>query len=396
MYIRILISLLVVTSYVSANSILTRDTPGEPGTDGDARAMAMGGAILGLTDGSNGNFTNPAIPATFGRASFGINFERNYVDYVTSYGKSVNISYDVPRVGLSIPLIYDTAISISLNERYDCNFEVTAPLYVGGYYAGVRRLIGKGAVYSVAGGLSAKLGDRLFVGLAGHYNFGAPRELWQNDYYIKGFSDTEVVVETGVSGAVIAAGVAYNVTDKISLGGFAEVPSVLKVHEKTYTEYDELYESDHEFSLPMRAGIGFAYHLKDNLVAVGDVKYTRWSGFAIDGANIAEFRDTVEVHAGAEFQPSLDNKAFLLLRTPYRAGVFYEPWYDTTRGEAARMGVSAGLGYIFRGNDNSRLDFTFEYSKRGGIDVNGVDENIYNLYMSLVGIESWLGKSDEE
>ncbi|MCP4229029.1 MAG: hypothetical protein GY771_02635 [bacterium] len=396
MPVKYLVMILFISSNAFANSILTRDTPGEPGTDGDARAMAMGGAVLGLADGSNGNFTNPAIPATYGRASFGINFERNYIDYRVPYGKSVNISYDVPRVGLSIPFLYDTAISVSLNERYDQNYEVGAPLYVNGGYAGVQRIVGKGAIYSIAGGLSAKLNDRLYIGLAGHYNFGAPRELWQNDYYLKGFSDTEITIESRVSGFVVAAGLTYKLNDVVSLGGFAEIPSTLQISEKTYTEYDDLEESEYEFNLPIRAGTGFAYKPLDNLVTVGDVKYTRWSGFAVNGTEVDEFRDTIEIRGGAEFRPSLDKRAFVLWRTPYRAGVFYEPWYDTTRGKAARIGVSAGLGYIFNKNEDSRLDFAFEYSHRGGLEQNGVEENIFNLYMSLVGIETWLGKSHDE
>jgi long-subunit fatty acid transport protein len=375
---------------------LTRDTPGEPGTDGDARAMAMGGAVLGLADGSNGNLVNPAIPATFGHAYFGINFERNYIDYKVPYGKSVSISYDIPRVWLSIPFLYNTAISVSLNERYDQNYEVGAPLYVNGAYAGVQRIVGEGAVYSVAGGLSAKLNEKLYVGLAGHYNFGAPRQLWQNDYYIKGFSDTEITIESRVSGFVIAAGLAYRINDEISVGGFAEIPSTLKVNERTYTEYGDIEEHDHEFNLPIRGGTGFAYKPLNNLVTVADVKYTRWSGFGVNGSGFDKFRDTIEIRGGAEYRPSLDKRAFVLWRTPYRAGVFYEPWYDTSRGEAARIGASAGLGYVFNNNENSRLDLTFEYSHRGGLDKNGVEENIFNLYMSLVGIEAWLGKSHDE
>ncbi|UCE28293.1 MAG: hypothetical protein JSW52_05990 [Candidatus Coatesbacteria bacterium] len=379
-----------------ANSVFTVGTPGELGTAADARAMGMGGAGLALLDGSNANLLNPAIAATYDRTTFDLSFERNYTSYRVPYGNSVNISYDLPRVEVGLPFYWNSALFVGLTERYDQNYLVTAPLYEGGNRIGVRRIVGNGAVYAISGGGAIRFGQRLYAGAVGHYHFGAPRVLYQHDYYVKGYSDTEETFETSYRGFAIGTGVGYRLTDETHLGGYFEVPYRLNVEAETYNEFGTIEESSHKFSMPARGGFGVVYRHSDRWFVAGDVGYVGWGAFNIDGADVLPTRNVLSFSAGLELRPTTAKRSFFLFRQPYRVGFFHRPWYDETHGAAAETGFSAGFGYLFRDNNESRIDFAFEYARRGGLAENGVEETIYNMYLSIIGIEAWIGKMAEE
>jgi opacity protein-like surface antigen len=372
------------------------NTPGELGTAMDARAMAMGGAGLALLDGTNVNLLNPSVAATYDKTAFKLSFERNYTDYRVPYGKSVNISYDLPQVVVGVPFYWNSALFIGLTERYDQNYLVTAPLYEGGNRVGVRRIVGEGAVYAISGGGATRFGDKLYVGAVGHYHFGAPKILYQHDYYVKGYSDTEETIETSYRGFAIGAGIGYRLTDKVHVGGYFEIPHKLSVKVETYNEFGTIEESNHKFSMPARGGIGTVYRRSDRWCVAGDIGYVGWGSFRVDGRDVLPTRNVLSVHAGLEFRPITEKGGFFLFKQPYRAGFFRRPWYDETRGAMAETGFSTGFGYLFRDNNESRVDFTFEYAKRGGLEESGVEETIYNMYLSIIGIEPWIGKMAEE
>jgi hypothetical protein len=72
------------------------------------------------------------------------------------------------------------------------------------------------------------------------------------------------------------------------------------------------------------------------------------------------------------------------------------PWYATRYGEFARWAVSVGGGYLFADNEDSRLDFALEYGRRGELASQGLREETFDFYLSVVGVETWLGKRERE
>jgi long-subunit fatty acid transport protein len=185
------------------------------------------------------------------------------------------------------------------------------------------------------------------------------------------------------------------VTDKLSLGAAVKLYSTHRVHETVFTEYATLYEEDRDFTMPWSAGLGAAYVVGPRGRFAADLRYTAWSAFAVDGHDFG-YRNTLEFHAGAEGRLTTAKKSFFLWRMPYRAGVSYVPWYSTEHGELAKMGVSVGAGYLFKNNENSRLDVALGYSRRGNSPSEGLKEEMIDFYVSIVGLEAWLGKRGRE
>lgn len=378
-----------------ANTILAAGTPGEPGADVDARALGMGGAAIGLFDGSNVNAFNPAVPASYNRAVFNLTLCRGYNSYETSQGKSVEITYDLPRAELAIPVSRSLAASLAFREELNQNYEITRPLEDEGGVVGTSRLRGTGSVYSFSLGLAGRLGERWYVGAATGYDFGAPKEIHTKEFKTKGYSRLEENLEASYRGVKVTAGAGYLVTDKLSFGAMAEFFGNHSVHETIFTEYATLREDDYQFALPWSLGLGAAYVVGPRGRFAADVRYNRWSRFAVDGEGFG-YRDTFEVHGGAEGRLTTARKSFFLWRLPYRVGASYVPWYATTNGKFAKLALSVGAGYLFTKNEDSRLDFTLEYARRGDLASQGLREEMFDFYISVVGLETWLGKRERE
>ncbi|MEE9457545.1 MAG: hypothetical protein V3W11_10400 [bacterium] len=388
-------ALALVACPAAANTILAAGTPGEPGIDFDARAVGMGGAAFGLFDGSNVNGVNPAVPASYGRAVFSVTLFRGYNSYETPAGKSVEITFDIPRVELAVPVSSSLALSLALRQELNQNYELTRPLEYEGVVVGTSRRKGTGSVYSFSAGLAGRLGERWYLGGAAGYDFGAPKEIYSKEFKEKGYSRIEETLETAYKGVKGALGAGYLVTDKFSVGAQLEVFSTHRVHETVFTEYATLYEEDRRFAMPWSAGLGAAYVVGPRGRFTADVRYTAWSRFAVDGEDLG-YRDTVEFHAGAEGRLTAARKSFFLWRMPFRAGVSYVPWYSTEHGEFAKTGVAVGAGYLFKNNENSRLDVALEYSRRGDSPSRGLKEEMFDFCVSIVGLEEWIGKRGRE
>jgi len=378
-----------------ANTILAAGTPGEPGVDTDARALGMGGAALGLFDGKNVNAANPAVPASYGRAVFNITLARAYNSYDTAQGRSVEITYDIPAAELTIPFSDAVAGTLRFSQVFNPNYEFTMPLENDGKTMGTSRQRGRGEVYRLGAGAAARLGKRWYAGLAAGYDFGAPKDVYVKDFKVKGYSDITENREYSYKGVGVRAGAGFMLNDKLSLGAMAEFMPTHTVRETLFTNFAELEVSDHRFALPWQAGLGAAYVIGPRGRVAADVRYTGWSAFKVDGAPQG-YKDTVQVGLGAEGRLSTSRKGLFVWRMPYRLGVFYTPWYTTTHGDLAKMGVTAGAGYLFLNNEESRLDFALEYSRRGSLGANGLAEQFYNFYLSVVGLETWVGRKGED
>jgi hypothetical protein len=378
-----------------ANTILAAGTLGEPGIDVDARALGMGGAALGLFDGSNVNSANPAVPASCESAVFSFTLRRGYNSYETAVGRSVETTYDFLRAELAVPVSRSLVASLGLREELNQNYELTRPLEYEGAVIGTSRLRGSGSVYSFSAGLAGRLGSRWFIGGGAGYDFGAPEEIYVKEFKAKGYSRIEERLEASYRGVKVGVGAGYSISDKFTVGGAVGVFNTHRVHETLYTEYATLREGDHRFAMPWSAGVGSAYVFGPRGRLAADLRYTAWSKSAADGRDFG-YRDTLEVHAGAEGRLTAAPKAFFLWRMPYRAGASYVPWYSTERGEFAKAGVAVGAGYLFRNNENSRLDVTLEYGRRGDLGSQGLKEEMFDFYLSIVGLEAWLGKRGRE
>jgi hypothetical protein len=389
------LSLIAALGPAAANTILAAGTPGEPSADVDARALGMGGAAIGIFDGLNVNAFNPAVPASYNRAVFNFTLYRGYNSYETAQGKSVEITYDLPRAELTVPLSQSLAATVAFREELNGNYELTRPLEDEGVPIGTSRLLGQGSVYSMSLGLAGRLGERWYAGGSAGYDFGAPKEIYSKDFKPKGYSRIEENLEAAYKGVKVTAGAGYMASAKLSLGAMAEFFGSHSVHETVFTEYATLREDDRRFTLPWSVGFGAAYAIGPRGSLAADVRYNRWSAFAVDGENLG-YRNTFEVHAGAEGRLTTAKRSFFLWRMPYRAGVSYVPWYATTNGEFAKVGLSLGAGYLFTENEDSRLDFALEFSRRGDLASQGLGEEMIDFHLSVVGLETWLGKRERE
>lgn len=392
----IFITFTLSVTAAKANTILAAGTPGEPGTDVDARALAMGGAALALFDGSNVNALNPAVPASYDRAVFAVTLIRGYNSYETAQGRSVEITYDIPRAELAIPVSRSAAISFAFRQELNRNYEYTRPIEdEGGSIIGTNRVRGVGSVYSLSAGVASRIDDRWFGGVAVGYDFGAPKEISSREYKVKGYSWGEEISEIAFKGIKAGIGAGYLASDKLSFGAAAHVYGNHRVRVTMSNGYATIYEKDRRFAMPYSFGVGAAYVPGPRGRFAADARYTRWSRFAVDGEGLG-YRDTFEFHAGAEGRLTTARKSFFLLRMPYRAGVSYVPWYATERGRFAKVGVSLGAGYLFMNNEDSRLDVTLVYGRRGDLATRGLEEEMFDFYLSIVGLETWLGKRERE
>lgn len=207
-------------------------------------------------------------------------------------------------------------------------------------------------------------------------------------------------VESGVN---LNAGLAYEFGTDLGVSGSTEIVRT-ELFSNTDVTTSVLDQFDGEtvrlpqaihfgLSIDKENAVGRTYcneKIKSTWALGADIALTNWSEY--DGFNVAEsFSNTVRVGLGGYFTPfknvsSTDSKvglARLLLKTNYRAGIYYQSLPYSVSGEQVSE-IGTNIGFTLPTNRRgSTMTWNLGYARRG----TDVVENYFNIGLGLTVID---------
>lgn len=388
---RILIVLLLLPGLCLAYSLFALGRPGEPLPPVDARGRALGNTALGLWDNYNLSLLNPANLAGYGYSTFTMTTLREFNAYRVSAGESNYTTTGIPNLQYIFALSDSFNAALGWRERQSWRFEYATPLTDGGEQVGWTTVEGSGSVNAASLALGWHAAENLGLGLRVSGLIGDPEETWTADYDDEDYGDygsTTDVLRSEIRGLAVAAGVNLRFGD-LNTAAYCEIPVLGDVTRVTESSFGEIEATDTEFNYPINFGAGLGWTPDDHWSLVADFRYELWSGFRV-GEVEPGYEDAFHVGLGAEFVPVRRINAPFLARLPLRLGGFYEQLYDAPSGQAlTEYGATVGLGMFMGEEDESALDVSFQYSRRGDLEANGLEEEFYRVIFTLNGADTW-------
>ena len=388
---RAIILLILLPGLALGYSLYSLGRPGEPVPPADARGMALGNNALGLWDPYSLSLINPASIAgrEYSTITLTTRWENNF--YRVATGDSVYEVVDLPNIQFTFDLPAGLAVGAGWQERQSWRYLYSKPLHDGDEEVGTAWVEGRGAVSAANLALAWAPDENLGLGIRVSGLIGSPTEVWRTEFDDEDndeYTDTEDRLVTDVVGLTLAAGVNARL-GQFNLGAYLEYPVLGDVTKITESNFGEVSRESATFDFPINFGLGVGWTPSRNLLLVGDFRYEMWSGFTIDGVERG-YDDTLHAGLGVEVIPSRRFTDFFLWRMPWRVGGYYETLYDSPRGTGfSELGVTVGTGVFFGEEDESTIDLAFQYARRGNLDENGLEEEIFRLSVSFNGSDNW-------
>lgn len=281
-----------------------------------ARAMALGGAFVGLADDPSAIFHNPA-GLVFQNENFNFSIDGFYIwpthDFTTSWGTKAQSKFNS-----ALPQIFFT---YRMNDRVTLGFGAYVP-YAGGGVDWKREDLGVPlksymAVISLTPTVAYQVSEKLSLG----FNLNFYRGILDVETEIEGLGP----MKTEEKGSVLSAGfgLMYRPTERIGIGLSLRGPATMNLSGKTamtlaVPEFGMLrfnLDSETRFRLPWDLELGFSYRLADNFLITVGAQYTLWSALDkveklieqvptlgdIKKDEIMNFEDILILHAGFEY-----------------------------------------------------------------------------------------------
>lgn len=364
-----------------------------------ARAVAMGGAFVGLADDFSTVFWNPAGAAFFGKKYFGVSG--------FALRPSMNYKFDYAMVDAKNPSKFYlgglAAYYHPINDKLVAGISVYSPSGLGISWDGADfanisgpplfppnpGLKWESLVYMVTGApsLAFKISDQVSIGAALNVNYtnvdlamyaGAAEvptplgtmyfDLEQQDIHMTGWGIGATIGILIKPSEMFSLGATFRTPVKFSLSGEASISGFPQLGMNKTSNLET------EITWPLWIAGGIAFRPVDRFVITFDVQYTDWNTIdvldltfldpawaglmAASGENKMDFlwKSKFQVRVGAEL---LVTEKFAL-----RAGYYYDPTPSPDRTlnvllpSATFNSISGGFGYISNG---LQLDFTVEY-----------------------------------
>lgn len=281
-----------------------------------ARAMALGGAFVGLADDPSAIYHNPA-GVVFQDENFNFSVDGFYIwpthDFTTNLGVNAQSKFNS-----ALPQIFFT---YRMNERITIGFGAYVP-YAGAGVDWEKADLGVPlksymAVISLTPTVAYQVSEKLSVGI----NLNFYRGILDLETEMEGFGP----INSEERGSSITAGfgLMYRPSDRIGIGLSVRGPTTMNLSGKTSITFslpglgifNLKLDSETRFKLPWDLELGFSYRIADNLVLTAGAQYTLWS--ALDEVektiknvpvmgDIREledmnFDDILILHAGLEY-----------------------------------------------------------------------------------------------
>jgi len=379
----------------------------------NAWSASMGEIGYGVRSPYHVNFSNPASYTAFDSLSFV--FEGGFLsDFVTlkSNVQSENRNYaSLGYLLFGMPITTWWKTSIGLVPLSDVGYNVSSLETAAGIGHVDRLYTGSGGINRFIWGNGFKIFKNLSIGINASYLFGTiNREavaLFPDSVY---FIDFKVDNNTSINSLYFDYGIQYTKTLKhnlkLTVGGvFAPNTNIhartdmlaqtfflgsdgVEHPRDTITKESGIHGT---ILIPLKAGVGFSFEKTDKWMAGADFSWQNWKKFK--AFNLSDsLINSIQISAGAEFLPDLNNYYKYLKRIRYRIGLFYNSSYLKLRGKNLdEYGGSLGFGLPLRGV-RTTLNLGLQVGTRGTTNANLIQESYFKLIIGFSIYERWFVK----
>lgn len=311
-----------------------------------ARAVAMGGAFVGLADDYSAVFWNPAGIAQFSKTTMGMTG-----DLIMPAS-----TYELEMFGMKVvdaemeSKIYPSGLAgfyHPFSDRLVAGIGVYTPSGLGAKWDGADfASLSQGKAYkwesyigviSVSPALGYKISDRIFVGASLNLNYGffnidrhagtatVPTEEPPYSAIVDLGQYTESSDGWGVSGTlgilvkpneIFGFGVTLRTPSKVTMSGEAEIPILQYIERPAESGFQR------DVTSPMWVAGGFAFHPAPNLTFTFDAQYTNWSALDVLEAEFDDqyWQDMMNQSGGNEIELHWENAVQLRFGAEYQLG----------------------------------------------------------------------------
>ncbi|MFQ6109174.1 MAG: OmpP1/FadL family transporter [Candidatus Aminicenantales bacterium] len=281
-----------------------------------ARAMAIGGAFVGLADDPSAIYHNPA-GLVFQNENFNFSIDGFYIwpthDFTTNLGTKAQSKFNS-----ALPQIFFT---YRMNDRITLGFGAYVP-YAGGGVDWKREELGVPlksymAIVSLTPTVAYQVNEKLSLG----FNLNFYRGILDVETEMEGFGP----MKNEESGSSISAGfgLMYRPTERIGIGLSIRGPTTMNLSGKTaittaFPGFGPMklnLDSETRFKLPWDLEVGISYRLSSRFVFTAGAQYTLWSALDkvektiyripilgdIHEEEILDFDNILILHSGLEY-----------------------------------------------------------------------------------------------
>jgi len=425
---KVLIVFLLITSTSSLFAQGTSSSPysffgiGEQYSPRTSENSAMGGIGVAFNHYKYLNFTNPAAIAFLRETTYSVGILNNDLTLKTADTKQNSVSTSLNYIALGFPLGKKAGFSFGLqplssvgyslsNNDFDENENLSA----------ITLFSGEGGVNRVYGTFGIQISKSLAIGIEADYSFGTIENSITNKRDNVSLA-SKYKEESVIRGGAITLGSQYQKMFKSNLyfnaGATVKLGNDLNT---TGNEYlyslvgsgatdiarDTIYanEISGKYKLPMKSIIGLGLGKRDKW-HVG-VEYQNQDALQSEGfTNITNssynYEKSNRISLGGFYLPKINSISSYWERVTYRAGLRIEKIGLAVDGTGTGanftsiddFGMSFGLGLPLK--QLSTVNLALEYGKRGTTSNNLIEENYFNVRLSLSltasGQQGWFRK----
>jgi long-chain fatty acid transport protein len=373
------------------------------------RAIAIGGAFVGIADDPSAIFYNPA-GLVFQRNSLNFSINGFYIwpdhEYIVPTGSKTQSKYNV-----SLPQIF---LSYRTSEKLTLGFGIYVPYAGGGVdwkegepgypfkvgedeYSRFKSTMG---IYTLTPTLAYQFSEKLSIGFT--INF------YRAILNVDAVMDPDTTVVSEESGSTISAGfgLMYRPTERIGIGLSIRGPSRMELSGDTrITQVQTIPgfgtvpvelrgDSETSFNLPWDIELGFSYKISENLLFSTSAQYTMWSRLKKVDKMV---KDLPYGTPDIEYEEAMDFNNILILRAgmeyAFPQGVFLRAGFgfdrcatpdstlDCKNIDVDKFTILGGIGYR---TGRTQIDFVYAYAIGKEREADTAER--YNLNVFIMGL----------
>ena len=374
-----------------SGSIFSRSGIGLLRYSRSAMTFGMGGVGIASVSRNSLPYLNPAGLSFINLTRFEGSFlyEKTDVSFTNDSGRYTRAHFNSFQVAFPVKSGY--GIGIGLLPYSDVSYSLSRTVAFPEDEA-TESLTGTGGLEHGIIHFGGKVTSWLAIGAGLDVYFGRIEKTWRV-FFEEGsvYENTRDEVSSYMSGVGGHAGLILKISKKINGGAVFYFPANLDLETKTEFRFGEESNTiNSKLKLPLSHGYGLNFTPHTRFQAGVDIFFRSWSRIEPEDFLSQKMKNTRRLGLGFSYKPSNDLLAGLFSRMSYRFGFSSStlPFANNSAEQIQENLFSFGFTLPFNLNI-SKVDFGFEYGKRGSIDKNLAEETVFRFQVGVTGGEKW-------